>query len=137
MTDLKSVAEDRFAYVRDAYIQPKGVWATSRVQRVMDAANMSQGDLVLDLACSMGTFSNQARQVGARPVGVDLNYHTIVEGRTISDSITGHTTPRVQANALSLPFPDDTFDVIINADFIEHTPSEAKLPIFVEMQRVL
>jgi 23S rRNA G2069 N7-methylase RlmK/C1962 C5-methylase RlmI len=73
MTDLKSVAEDRFAYVRDAYIQPKGVWATSRVQRVMDAANMSQGDLVLDLACSMGTFSTQARQVGARPVGVDLN----------------------------------------------------------------
>ena len=137
MTDPKIVSADRFAYVRDAYIQPKGVWATSRVQRVMDAARLSRSDLVLDLACSMGTFSNQARQVGARPVGLDLNYDTIVEGRTISDSITGHTTPRVQANALSLPFADDTFDVIINADFVEHTPSEAKLPIFIEMQRVL
>ena len=36
-----------------------------------------------------------------------------------------------------MPFLDATFDIVINADFIEHTPGKAKLPIFQETYRVL
>jgi SAM-dependent methyltransferase len=132
-----TVSEKQIREIRDGYLEPRGEWATSRVQRVLDAASVQPGERVLDLACNMGTFSFHTRQYGTRPIAVDRNYTALVEGREISTIVGAYAAPRVQSDALNLPFLDATFDIVINADFIEHTPGKAKLPIFQETYRVL
>jgi SAM-dependent methyltransferase len=123
--------------IRDEYYELKGEWAKSRVERVMQAAAITGGELVLDLACNMGTFSYHTSRAGAKPIGLDRNHIALTEGREISQIIAGLSTPRVCADAGELPFSNGTFDLIINADFIEHTPDDVKRTVFSEMYRVL
>lgn len=123
--------------IRDEYYEPKGEWATSRVLRVMQAAGLTRDEVVLDLACNMGTFSYHSKAAGAKPVGLDRNFAALTEGREISQIVGGVLTPRVCADAQTLPFASDTFDVVINADFIEHTPDDVKSIIFREMYRTI
>ena len=127
----------RIRELRDLYFEPKGEWATNRVERVMKAASLTPNDRVLDLGCNLGTFSHHAKLAGASPIGLDWNYAALVEGREVSACIGGFVLPRVQADGRQLPFDGEVFDVIINADFIEHTADDAKPPIFSEMYRVL
>ena len=68
-----TVSEKQIREIRDGYPEPRGEWATSRVQRVLDAAALQPGDRVLDLAGNMGMFSYHTRQYGTRPIAVDWN----------------------------------------------------------------
>jgi SAM-dependent methyltransferase len=132
-----SHTEEEFAHIRDYYLAPKNEWARERIARVMEAAAPRPGERVLDLGCANGTFSFHLARAGARPVGLDLDEGALRMGREFAMRFAGVSTARVRGNALRLPFPDESFDVIVNADFIEHTPAEAKPPIFREMFRVL
>jgi len=53
-------------------------------------------------------------------VGIDLSYETLKAGSR------HHSMPLVQADALSLPFSDDSFDAVVGAAMIEHVPSPAR-----------
>lgn len=132
-----SISEEQFAHIRDYYLEPKNEWARSRIERVMGAVDPKPGERVLDLGCANGTFSFHVARTGAKPVGLDLDEKALREGPEITRRYDGTATPRVRGNAIRLPFRDETFDVIINADFIEHTPAEAKPAIFREMRRVM
>jgi SAM-dependent methyltransferase len=128
---------ERIDQIRHLYLEPAGEWAVRRVERVMAAAGPKPGERVLDLACNLGTFSYHAFRAGARPVGVDRNPVALVEGRAIAIAVGGVDTPRVRGDALDLPFADGVFDLVINADFVEHVPDNVKRPICDEMYRVL
>jgi SAM-dependent methyltransferase len=134
---LVNPSEEPFAHIRDYYLEPKNEWARARIARVLDAANPRPGERALDLGCANGTFSFHLAKAGAKPVGIDLDENALRTGREFAMRFAGISTARVRGNALRLPFPDASFDLIVNADFIEHTPAEAKPPIFREMFRVL
>lgn len=131
------LTEAKLAEIRDLYFEPKAEWATSRIDRVLGAAQLRKGERVLDLGSSQGTFSFHALRLGAEPFGIDRNPVILGLGREAARRIAGIELPLICADALALPFPDKTFDVVINADFIEHTPDEDKKRIFEESFRVL
>lgn len=105
---------------------------------LLDAAALSQGERVLDVACGTGlvTFA-AARQVGpgGSVVGVDISGR-MVEGaaqRAEADGVAGVSFARMDAEALDLP--DGAFDVALCALGLMYLPD----PEFAgaEMRRVL
>jgi SAM-dependent methyltransferase len=132
-----SLSEEQLTEIRDRCFEPKGDWATSRVERVLDAARILPGERVLDLGCSSGTFSFHTLKAGANTISLDRDLITLTIGREAALIIGGIRLNSVCGDALAVPFADGFFDVVINADFIEHTPDKVKTQIFEEMFRVL
>jgi len=78
------------------------------------------GTLVLDAGCGTGRFSAEAARRGARVVSVDIGPRLlrVARGRC--------GTHAVCADIARLAVPDDTFDVVISSECIEHTPDPAQ-----------
>ena len=131
------LSEDELKEVRDHYFEPRNEWGISRVERVLEAAQIQPGERILDLGCSQGTFSYHAIKRGGQAFGLDRDHVTLNFGCKAARQIGNITLSPVCADALASPFSDNTFDLVINADFIEHTPDEVKESIFREMFRVL
>jgi ubiquinone/menaquinone biosynthesis C-methylase UbiE len=103
------------------------------VSRVADAAQISSGQCILDVACGTGVLTREVvKRVGASGsvVGFDLNEGMLVVAR--------HKAPEIewrQGNAEALPFASDSFDAVVcqfGLMFFEH-----RLAAIKEMVRVL
>lgn len=78
---------------------------------VADAAGLTRGQTVLDVACGTGVVAREAlRRVGAtgRVVAVDVNEAMLAVARRLSLDIDWQP-----ADACRLPFPDSSFDAVL------------------------
>ncbi len=98
------------------------------------------GARLLDAGCGTGLLTLALLRVLRRPAritAVDLSRRSLLTARRAAARL-GHD-PRhrvnfVQANALSLPFPDDTFDLVVTSGVLEYLPLGEGL---AELRRVL
>lgn len=103
---------------------------------------LAAGDLVLDLGCGAGRHTYEAGRLGARAVAADIDDAALKDVRSWLDAIideggapAGTNGGCVAADALDLPFPDETFDRIIVSEVLEHVPLDERA--MSEMKRVL
>ena len=97
---------DRIAPVYDAMNRVMTVGLDLRWRRLAAAAAVRPGDRVLDAACGTGDLALADADAGAREVvGLDFSPRMLERARTKSDRIEW-----VQADMLTLPFPDASFD---------------------------
>jgi len=94
---------------------------------------------VLEVACNMGTtMVALAEAHGCRITGLDMNPKALEKARA---NIAAHGLNDVidvlEGNALALPFPDATFDVVINEAMLTMLPRENKAKAIAEYFRVL
>jgi SAM-dependent methyltransferase len=78
---------------------------------LLDTADVAPGDAVLDVACGTGIAARYtADRLGAagRVEGVDLNEAMVTVARRVAPDIPWH-----QGDAADLPFPDESFDVVL------------------------
>jgi len=87
---------------------------------------------VLDLGCGGGFLSNALALQNFAVTGVDLYAEPLAVAKKHD---TTQSVNYIQANALSLPFEDETFDAICALDFLEHV--EDVNSIITECARVL
>ena len=107
-----------------------------------DALGLQHGDAVLDVGSGFGRHVYECARRGARVVALD---HATDEVITTRDTLaamvaTGEITPDrlkgvLRADAQALPFPDDTFDVVITSEVLEHIQDD--VAAIGEMVRVL
>ena len=105
-----------------------------RIERAINHMNIAEHDRVLDLGIGTGVSLNFYPNDRGRIVGVDLSAGMLRECRKkIRERGLQHATV-FQANALELPFGDDTFDHV----FISHVISVVSDPYLLvqEAQRV-
>jgi ubiquinone/menaquinone biosynthesis C-methylase UbiE len=95
----------------------------------MLAGTSLNGVRTLDVGCGTGEFSLVAQALGAQVVSVDIGAALLKVARA-----KGLRSP-VQADALSLPFADHEFGLVISSECIEHTPDGNQA--IREMLRVL
>jgi 2-polyprenyl-3-methyl-5-hydroxy-6-metoxy-1,4-benzoquinol methylase len=84
----------------------------------------------LEVGCGLGYFSNKAYKLGANVTGIDIGPKLV--------SINKKLTPRGKffvSSASKLPFKDQTFDVVLSTEVIEHV--ENQKTALREMSRVL
>jgi SAM-dependent methyltransferase len=102
---------------------------------LVDAAGVRRGDRVLDVACGTGVVTRlvAARLEGTgRVVGLDMNPGMLAVARTVT---AGLPIEWHEANALALPFPDGSFDVVLCQQGMQFFPD--RVAGLREMRRVL
>ena len=102
---------------------------------------LSDGDKLLDLGCGEGRHVIAAYlEKNIQAVGVDLGFNDL---KTTADKFSEFCQSENAdksfglsvANALSLPFEDNTFDVIICSEVLDHIPDYES--VLTEIERIL
>ncbi len=123
----KEVGHNFLARLGKKRLRPGGITATNWL---IEQGQFSKDSHVLEVACNMCTTSIELAQTyGCSVEGVDRDPKTLEKARAnIHEAGLDELVHVQQANAMKLPFPDDSFDIIIN---------EAKIKAIKEYLRVL
>jgi ubiquinone/menaquinone biosynthesis C-methylase UbiE len=106
-------------------------WAEDLVNR----AQLRPGEAVLDIACGTGVVARlAARRVGdGQATGLDLNPGMLAVARSVPSE--GAPIKWIEGSALDLPFPLDSFDVVLCQLGLQFFPDQQQG--LREMRRVL
>jgi arsenite methyltransferase len=99
---------------------------------------LEAGERVLDLGSGAGTDSLVAAQmVGDRGhvTGIDMTPAMLAKARAAAAELGATNVEFVEAEAKRLPFPDESFDVVVSNGVIDLVPD--KDAVFAELHRVL
>lgn len=102
-------------------------------------ADFNKDKKVLEVACNMGTTSiSLAKQFGCQIEAVDLDEEALAKAQKNIEENGVSKLVRVQkANAMKLPFDDNSFDIVINEAMLTMLPIPAKEKAIREYFRVL
>ena len=106
-------------------------------QLVFNAADVKDGQSVLDVGCGFGgtIASLNETHTGLRLVGLNIDERQLERARQQVHAIENNTVEFQQGDACALPFADNSFDVVLAVECIFHFPSREKF--FNEAFRVL
>ena len=105
---------------------------------LLEAATLTAGAQVLDVACGTGLIAFQAAQaVGAagRVVGIDLSQRMVEAASKSASELQVHNVDFVRMDAAQLALPDAHFDVVLCSLGLMYLPDPARA--VREMRRVL
>jgi arsenite methyltransferase len=129
--DLRYPAE--LAGVPDAAVE-----SFAGVANPWELGRLAPGERVLDLGSGAGTDSLIAAQmVGEQGhvTGIDMTPEMLVKARAAAAEMGAGNVEFVESEAERLPFPDQSFDVVISNGVIDLIPD--KDAVFAELFRVL
>ena len=133
MTGHRQVVESQFARQAEAYSQNRVV-ADDRLHRFLVAATgVDRGGSVLDVACGPGFLTLAFAEAAATVVGVDATT-PLLQRAAATAAEHGLPVRFARGDVVSLPFADETFDVVACKFAFHHFPDPA--PVFDEMTRV-
>jgi SAM-dependent methyltransferase len=121
--------------------EPSYVWRAGQERRlamIRAAAQDLAAARVLDDGCGLGVYVARLRECAPAVFGLEYEFERAAEaGRRLADS--GPDGPRpaviVCAAGENLPYPDETFDVVLSNEVIEHVQDDRAA--VAEMARVL
>ncbi len=99
---------------------PSLVWRAGQVRRfemIRAAAESRLKGAVLDNGCGIGLYVDRMQALGGKVIGLEYDHEQAVEARSRSDLILRSAGER-------LPFPDDTFDLMLSHEVIEHVQDD-------------
>lgn len=99
---------------------PSFVWRFGQDRRLNLIRHYAplEGARILDIGCGLGVYVRKFREFSDRVCGIDIDPKRLREG--------AKTTPGLMlAVGEHLPFPDNSFDVIVLNEVIEHVTDDA------------
>lgn len=117
-------------------LRPGGIDAT---EWLLNKADITSDTKILEVACNMGTTLIQiAEKYGCSLTGLDLDGEALknAENNVKEHNLENHIT-LVQGSAFELPFPDESFDIVINEAMLTMLIGDQKDRAVSEYHRVL
>lgn len=128
---------DLHGWLFDAFLF-RGQGRELRLQSI-SLARIQSGERVLDVGCGTGTLALEvARRIGSlgRICGIDPSAEQIARAR--AKAARRHLPIEFQVGVIEqLPFPDQTFDVVLSTLMMHHLPAPLKRQGLAEVARVL
>jgi arsenite methyltransferase len=121
-----------------ASVPDQAVDSFAGVANPFSLGRLFAGERVLDLGSGAGTDSLVAAQmVGptGRVTGIDMTQEMLARARTAAAAMGVENVEFVEGEAERLPFPDESFDVVISNGVVDLIPD--KDAAFAELHRVL
>lgn len=87
------------------------------IQRCIEIGGFNPGDLVGDMGCGTGTFTNLLHQHGLKTVGVDITEPMVVLAQELYPDVLFLT-----GDVEQLSFPDNSFDGLVLSGIVHHFP---------------
>lgn len=131
---------DRFTNLYDLMFRVNGYGRSLERYLRENPLPLPSGGRVLDAGCGTGLLTLAFLSVHERPadiVSIDLSLRSLQTARRAAEKLPKRPRRRVafaQSNALSLPFADETFDLVLTSGVLEYLPLRAGLG---ELARVL
>ena len=121
-----------------ASVPDAAVESFAGVANPFSLGRLRAGERVLDLGSGAGTDSLVAAQMvgpAGRVVGIDMTEEMLAKARAAAATMGFENVEFVGGEAERLPFPDESFDVVISNGVIDLVPD--KDAVFSELHRVL
>ncbi|MFE0193449.1 SAM-dependent methyltransferase [Streptomyces sp. NPDC058989] len=102
-----------------------------------DRLRIVEGQRVLDVGCGVGQPAMRiARRTGAHVTGIAISKDQIARATALAEGAgLGDRVEFRHADAMELPFPDDSFDAAVAIESIFHMPDRGR--VLSEIRRVL
>ncbi len=109
-------------------------WAMRTYLEVIRPMNLPKKSTILSVGAGMGQLEQYLMRWGHTVYSLDINVSALLTAISLfPDDIVA-----VNGDALSLPFHNNSFDVILSWDLMEHLPStDTARRALIEMERVL
>jgi ubiquinone/menaquinone biosynthesis C-methylase UbiE len=95
-----------------------------------------EGKRVLDFGSGRGELSVALAKLGATVTGIDIGPTLVEMAKTVA-SVNGVTCEFVVGSITALPFPDESFDVVVGSAILHHLPRQGVIDALAEAYRVL
>jgi arsenite methyltransferase len=121
-----------------ANVPDRAVESFAGVANPWEMGRLVPGERVLDLGSGAGTDSLIAAQMvgeAGQVTGIDMTREMLVKARSAAEAMGVSNVEFVEAEAEALPFPDESFDVVISNGCIDLIPD--KDAVYAELFRVL
>ena len=131
-------AEDLDYPLELANVPESAVESFAGVANPFSLGRLASGERVLDLGSGAGTDSLVAAQMvgeSGRVTGIDMTPQMLAKARAAAAEMRIEHVEFVEGEAEQLPFPDDSFDVVISNGVIDLIPD--KEAVFTQLFRVL
>lgn len=112
----------------------RGEMAAEHYQRYQFAAQLVKGKTVLDAACGEGYGSSLLAETASRVTGLDIDKEAVEQA---NKKYGVEKLSYCSGSVEKLPFEDQSFDVIVSFETIEHVGEEIQKNFLSEICRVL
>lgn len=114
---IRAFEHSRWQRAAAAYDRTFAPATNAFIDTLLDAAGVTGGTRMLDIACGPGLVASRARLRGAVPRGLDFSSAMIAVARSRDATIAFD-----EGDAEALPYEDDAFDVVVSNFGVHHVP---------------
>jgi SAM-dependent methyltransferase len=139
---MLSAKEANRRYFQNAYRTGRHGWETDEpspyaIEFIGRLSRLVPGGRLLDVGCGEGRHAIAAARVGFRAVGIDYEPLAIKRARQFARAAGVKHVNFQKAGIFSLPFPDDSFDIVLDYGCLHHQRKSDWLRYRVSILRVL
>ncbi len=126
-----------FENLKNVFLNLNSRFQKYRIKNVLAIYNPGVDEIVMDIGCGWGTFVFILAGKVKKMIGLDISEKSIELCRNIAEEKGIEGIELICADAAQTGFPDNSIDVIICADLVEHLYPDIYLGIVKEVYRIL
>ncbi len=122
MNKHQQITIDQFTRQAAPFSQSPGHLNEESLRLLIELAELSSDDIVLDVACGMGMVACAFAEIAKHVTGIDLTPAMIEQALLLAERRGLTNLSWRQGDIETLPFPDDNFSVALSRYAFHHFP---------------